>query len=393
MSNWVSDPGVYGNIEELESPSIADAGEPGTTSAKYDTFTWTTTVGSSDYLAQPGLAVEVSADNGSGGRAGGSVVLRQPTDHRLQLSNYFVKPSATGADDGDWTNVTATVPFTKPVTIKYVGQYRAGKTDIVKVYVNGKLTLTGGSYEGYYRALSAAPSTVNNILFRASRSVPVPGGSWDVVAPTADQLTALQGHGFYFTNLSYSVKATKKYLTGASTPTVSGTAAVGRTLTASLPTLPKATSHTYQWYRDGVPITGAIAHKRTLTAADDGKSVTVVVKAKKVGYNTLTATSVAAATVLNGTLRVGKASITGKAQVGRVLVAHPGVWTVATHFHYEWMVDGELAQQGKSPTFTLTSDEQGGVVSLQITGSKPGYDTATSAAVNAHGTVTPKNLL
>lgn len=57
-------------------------------------------------------------------------------------------------------------------------------------------------------------------------------------------------------------------------PAITGTKTVGQTLTCSAGTWTSATSDTvtraYQWYRDGLAISGATASTRVLAAADAG---------------------------------------------------------------------------------------------------------------------------
>jgi serine protease len=78
----------------------------------------------------------------------------------------------------------------------------------------------------------------------------------------------------------------------APTPTVSGTAKVGRILTA-VPGIwsPAPVALTYQWYRSGVAITGASLPSYKLTASDIGKTITVRVTGRKAGFITTSKTS------------------------------------------------------------------------------------------------------
>ena len=77
------------------------------------------------------------------------------------------------------------------------------------------------------------------------------------------------------------------------TPTISGSAYVGKTLTASPGTWSPAATLTYQWKLDGTAISGATKSSLKLTAMYVGHSVTVSVTAKKTGYTTTTKTSAA----------------------------------------------------------------------------------------------------
>lgn len=67
-------------------------------------------------------------------------------------------------------------------------------------------------------------------------------------------------------------------------PVISGTRAPGQTLTTTDGTWTNTpTSYSYQWYRDGVAITGATANIYVLTANDVGTTITVVVTASNAG--------------------------------------------------------------------------------------------------------------
>lgn len=76
-----------------------------------------------------------------------------------------------------------------------------------------------------------------------------------------------------------------KYLEGVTIPMISGTLQVGNTLTVTAGTwTPADITATYQWFRDEGPIAGATASTYTLTAADEGKTLVVLVNASKPGY-------------------------------------------------------------------------------------------------------------
>jgi hypothetical protein len=76
-----------------------------------------------------------------------------------------------------------------------------------------------------------------------------------------------------------------KYLEGVTIPMISGTPQVGNTLSVTAGTwTPADITATYQWLRDEGPIAGATASTYTLTAADEGKTLVVLVNASKPGY-------------------------------------------------------------------------------------------------------------
>ncbi len=94
------------------------------------------------------------------------------------------------------------------------------------------------------------------------------------------------------------VKVTKTVLSGK--PVIAGEGIVGNTLTAlNAAIAPFGASATYQWYRNGVAISGANGTTYTLTAADLGRNITV--KATGLLHYTGTITSDAVYVAYDGT--------------------------------------------------------------------------------------------
>ncbi|NQX12284.1 hypothetical protein HQQ80_11655 [Microbacteriaceae bacterium VKM Ac-2855] len=94
------------------------------------------------------------------------------------------------------------------------------------------------------------------------------------------------------TKTSATTAAVAKGTLTAPTPTISGTAKVGQTLTAAPGTWgPAPVTLSYQWKRGGIAISGATASTYKLVATDAGKVVTVTVTGEKVGYTTIAKTS------------------------------------------------------------------------------------------------------
>jgi hypothetical protein len=83
------------------------------------------------------------------------------------------------------------------------------------------------------------------------------------------------------------------------TPTITGTAKVGATLTADPGAWgPAPVAFRYQWYRSGASIIGANAPTYKPTASDAAKTLTVKVTGSKSGYITYAKTSAPTASVL-----------------------------------------------------------------------------------------------
>lgn len=77
----------------------------------------------------------------------------------------------------------------------------------------------------------------------------------------------------------------------AATPTISGTAKVGKKLTAKAGTWTRYATLSYQWYANGKAIAKATKSSFTLTSAQKGKKITVKVTGKKTGYASTSRTS------------------------------------------------------------------------------------------------------
>ncbi|MEN1973683.1 hypothetical protein [Cellulomonas olei] len=111
-------------------------------------------------------------------------------------------------------------------------------------------------------------------------------------------------------------------LTSTARPTVTGTAAVASRLTATPGTwATTGLTYGYQWLRSGSAITGATASTYTPTAADVGKPLSVRVTARKSGYTTATATSLATAAVVKAAPAVTVTLTPSSAPAGTTVTA------------------------------------------------------------------------
>jgi beta-glucosidase len=106
-------------------------------------------------------------------------------------------------------------------------------------------------------------------------------------APVAVQYRATDLAG----NASAVGNVTVKGVLSMSTPTLSGTVKVGKTLTAKVSGLTSGATLTYQWYRSGKAISGATKVSYKLVKADKGKKISVTVTATKADFTSLSKTS------------------------------------------------------------------------------------------------------
>ncbi len=166
-------------------------------------------------------------------------------------------------------------------------------------------------------------------------------------------------------------------------PSVSGTAKVGRRLTATSGNwLPDGATFAYQWLADGKPVDGATDSTLGVSAGLLGARLSVQVTASQPGVKTATATSAATAAVVPGTLTSSAApTVTGAAQVGEPLAATTGTWSRGvTAKAYQWSAGGTAIPGATSATYTPTADQLGDRLAVAVTVSRPGFDDATASS-------------
>lgn len=158
------------------------------------------TVASYTGALQPGLKVQVSPDRGDGARM--SYVGFEHVAGGIQFSFYDVQGVIGTAPCLSCANFVlhdlGTYDPTVPHTVEISMVLNNGPSnDVVKVFIDGTLKVTGGSWEDYYTMdeesspdpLHMVSRTVDSLLIRASGS------------PTALQQAAVLGKGFLFSNI------------------------------------------------------------------------------------------------------------------------------------------------------------------------------------------------
>ena len=176
----------------------------------------------------------------------------------------------------------------------------------------------------------------------------------------------------------------------ATVPVISGSAIVGSTLSATTGTFTgESIVYTYQWLREGVPISAAKSAGYVLTSADTGHKVSVVVTATNAGgeaseTSTLTGTVVPVAPAATATLPV----ISGSAVAGSTLSATTGTFTgESIVYTYQWLREGVPISAAKSAGYVLTSADTGHKVSVVVTATNAGGEASETSTLT--GTVVP----
>ncbi|CEK10328.1 hypothetical protein [Legionella hackeliae] len=148
-------------------------------------------------------------------------------------------------------------------------------------------------------------------------------------------------------------------------------------------------SYSYQWFADGIAITGATARQYTLDQASVGKEITVKVSYVDRYGTTEGKASTATATVANvNDAATGTVSITGVAQEGEILTASAAVTDqdgVGT-YTYKWYADGVEISGANGSQYTLDQINVGKEISVKVTyvdnyGATESLDSATTTAV------------
>jgi hypothetical protein len=171
----------------------------------------------------------------------------------------------------------------------------------------------------------------------------------------------------------------------STTPSISGTAEVGLTLTASTGTWTDGTSFSYQWLRDGNTISGATAGSYQISVNDVGSALSVRVSGSKDGFASTTLNSSSTISIPALTLTSSTPTIAGEAEVGETLTGNTGSWTSGTTFAFQWLRDGDQIPGATSANYLVSIGDVGNQISLRVTGSQLGYTPKTLTSLTTTG--------
>ena len=277
-----------------------------------------------------------------------------------------------------WNNQ---VDETKAGRVSVAGQnvYRGIDARLVRPIPHATPSVAGTAMVG--GTLTAKPGTwASGAIFEyqwLADGTAIAGATGSTFTPTAAQTgkqlrVRVKGRKSGYDSVSATSGATPKVI-NAPIPTISGTAAVGQTLTAKPGAWTAGTVFNYQWYAGGTAVKGATTPTFRVASAQVGKQIVVMVKGTLSGYAAPTRSSAATAKVLG----VATPSFGGTDMVGGVLSARPGAWTTGTAFAYQWYADGAAVTGATGATFTLTSAQAGKAIRLRVTGRLTGYVTTS----------------
>ncbi|WP_182524699.1 M1 family aminopeptidase [Nocardioides dongkuii] len=176
-------------------------------------------------------------------------------------------------------------------------------------------------------------------------------------------------------------------------PVITGTPAVGSTLTATTTGWPTGTTFAdYQWFVGGVAVAGATTTTYTPTAADAGKTVTFAVTGTAPGFAATRRISNATA------VPAPTPTLSATPQVGVPVSVVTGGWEAGTTLTYQWSVGGVPVAGATGSSYRPVAADAGRPLTVAVTGTRAGSApvTRTSAPVTvAPGalTATPTPVL
>lgn len=223
---------------------------------------------------------------------------------------------------------------------------------------------------------------------------PVPG---DVGKTVKVRVTAVKdGYESASRDSAATTPVGKGDLSYSTSPSVTGTAMVGETLTAEPGSwTPSDATFSYQWLASGNPIAGATGKTLALTADQVGMKVSVQVTASRTGYNDkqvvsgTTSAVVAKAVVITNAVRP---AVSGTPKVGVQLTASAGTWAPAgVSLAYQWFRGATAISGATARTYAPVAGDVGQALHVRVTASRTG--SASLSAVSADTAAVAKGTL
>lgn len=231
---------------------------------------------------------------------------------------------------------------------------------------------------------------------------PIPGSGdaveyWDGAYAFRDA-TVVSFAGDVPMSRSYDVQLGAPTAIRPGTPTITGTARVGQTLTLSPGAwTPGDADLDVEWFAGDDPV--GTGPELTIGTALEGQWIWARVTGSVPGQASVDATAdfVGPVTAGDPPVEFSVPTISGTARIGNTLTAQPGAWGPAgVTLTYQWLADGAPIDRATDPTLELTpaTAPAGARVSVRVTGSLPGRTsvsrTSTAVAVEAPEEPTPE---
>lgn len=206
------------------------------------------------------------------------------------------------------------------------------------------------------------------------------------------EVEAWDRYGVDHTERSAQTATVTGDLTKTPTPTISGTATAGKTLTASAGAWDAGVTLTYQWLRGGAAINGATSASYKLTSGDVGAVVSVRVTGEKQWHTTVSRVSTATTTVAatpaqpaptpppaKNKVKLSSVKITGAKRVGVKLTAKATA-TTGAKLTYQWYKGSKKISGAIKKSYTVKQSDRGHRLKVQVRATKSGLSTASKSS-------------
>lgn len=137
---------------------------------------------------------------------------------------------------------------------------------------------------------------------------------------------------------------------------------------------PYQVDYAYQWYRNGIAISGATSGWYTPKATDVGAELDYTVTVSLPDYATQSRTSPTYRVAAAPFAKASTPAIGGVPHVGHVVTATHGPWSPSgIAFTYRWNRDGKPIAGATKPTYKLSGSDAHHAITVTVTGAKAGY--------------------
>ena len=235
------------------------------------------------------------------------------------------------------------------------------------------------------RVLRVNPSTGETVLLDPTPTGSGGAGDRDPVLRAGSSLRSYDGAVRVTTESTSSEMATVRIevrdslssFSRSSDPRITGSRAVGRTLTADAGSWsPSPSRVSYQWKRNGIRISGATARTYTPTTKDAGRYLSMAVTVHRDGYADATKVSSRVGVPMHDTTRP---YVIGGTSPGRTLFARVGAWTPSpTSYAYRWYRDGAAIPGATGRSYVVGSSDVGHRIRVKVVARRSGYSTGTA---------------
>jgi hypothetical protein len=147
---------------------------------------------------------------------------------------------------------------------------------------------------------------------------------------------------------------------------------------------PSDLTFVFQWFLDGVPMTGATSAQLRLTPDMAGHEVSGTLTGSAPGYQSASVSSAVQRVELGVFYPHPRPNTDGLRVVGQTLTSELGTWDPAvTGFAYQWLRNGTAIPGAQQASYVVQSADIGALIEMQVTATAPGYAPATESSDTA----------